>query len=68
MEGTVILRLHISDTGRVERVEVVQSSGFAILDDEAVATVSNWKGRPARRKGEAVATMELLPVRFRLGR
>lgn len=68
VEGTVVLRLHISDTGRVERVEVFESSGFAVLDDEAVAAVSGWQGRPARRRGEAVATVELLPVRFRLGR
>ena len=66
IEGTVILRLHISAAGSVEEVEVSQSSGHAILDREAVAAVSGWRGSPATRAGRAVETIELLPIRFRL--
>lgn len=66
LQGTVLLRLHIAATGMVERVEVVNSSGHDILDSAAVEAVSRWRARPAQRAGTAVATVELLPVRFRL--
>lgn len=65
-EGTVLLRLRIADSGRVEGVEIVKSSGHAILDRSAVAAVLSWQGRPARQGGQPVATEEVLPVRFRL--
>ncbi len=66
LQGTVLLRLHIAATGMVERVEVVNSSGHDILDSAAVEAVSRWRARPAQRAGIAVATVELLPVHFRL--
>jgi periplasmic protein TonB len=66
LEGTVLLRLHIAASGMVERVEVVTSSGHDVLDSAAVEAVSQWRARPAHRAGIAVATVELLPVRFRL--
>ena len=66
LEGTVVLRLQIADTGRVEHVEVSASSGHALLDRVAVEAVSQWRGRPAHQSGEAVPTVEFLPIRFRL--
>jgi TonB family protein len=66
LEGTVLLRLYIAATGMVERVEVVTSSGHNVLDSAAAEAVSRWRARPAQRAGIAVATVELLPVRFRL--
>ncbi len=66
MEGTVLLRLHIAATGHVRRVEIVTSSGHEILDCAAVEAVSKWRGRPASLAGTASATVELLPIRFRL--
>jgi protein TonB len=38
-EGTVIVHVHIEDTGRVDNVEIQQSSGFAALDRSAVEAV-----------------------------
>jgi protein TonB len=66
LEGTVLLRLHIAATGQVQRVEVVTSSGYDILDRAAVEAVSTWRGRPAQQAGMPLASVELLPVRFRL--
>lgn len=65
LEGTVLLRLHVAATGRVERVDIVETSGHAILDGAAVEAIGNWRGRPAHRAGQSVATVELLPVRFK---
>ncbi len=65
-QGTVLLKLSISASGRVTNVEVMESSGFAVLDAEAVSAVRIWTGEPAQRNGVAVATEVYLPVRFRL--
>lgn len=66
LQGMVLLRLHISATGQVTRVDVAQSSGHRVLDQAAVDAVSKWSGSPARRWGVAVESVELLPIRFRL--
>jgi protein TonB len=65
-EGTVLLRLAIDAEGLVTRVTIERSSGFPVLDAEAVSAVRTWRGSPARRAGRPVATDEVLPVRFRL--
>lgn len=68
LEGVVLLRLTIAVSGNVERVEIVKSSGHAILDRTAAEAVNLWRARPARRNDKPVATVELLPVHFKLSR
>lgn len=63
-EGTVVLRLHIADDGRVERVEITQSSGSPWLDEAAQKTLGTWHFRPARREGRPVRSYRDQPVRF----
>ncbi|MCA9148751.1 MAG: energy transducer TonB [Planctomycetales bacterium] len=65
-EGTVLLRVRIDATGRVEAVEVAKSSGYPMLDAEAVSAVRQWRAQPARRAGQPAATTEYLPIRFEL--
>jgi len=65
-EGVVLLRLVVAKTGRVRDVQVIESSGFAVLDQAAIEAVRRWQGRPARRWGRAVESVERLPIRFRL--
>ncbi len=65
-EGQVLLRVFISAEGNVTNVEVARSSGHDLLDATAAAAVRTWRAAPAIMDGEAVATEELLPVRFRL--
>jgi protein TonB len=65
-QGVVLLRLSIGADGAVTKVTVERSSGYDVLDAEAVAAVRTWRGAPARRGGEAVPTEETLPIRFRL--
>lgn len=65
-EGTVLLRLAIDASGRIARVTLERSSGHGLLDRAAIETVEKWTGSPARRGGAAVASEELLPVRFQL--
>ncbi|PAY16899.1 hypothetical protein CKO51_24515 [Rhodopirellula sp. SM50] len=66
LEGTVLLRLRVDTSGNVSDVEIIESSGHGSLDQAAVEAVKRWKGQPARRFGRAIASEEVLPVRFRL--
>lgn len=66
LEGTVLLRLYIATSGKIERVEIERSSGHTMLDRSAAAAVRRWNGRPALLNGEPVASEEVLPVKFRL--
>jgi protein TonB len=66
-EGTVKLRLLIDIDGTVARVEIVESSGFPILDREAERAVQDWTFHPARdAAGNAVPVSKVQPVRFSL--
>ncbi len=65
-QGIVKLRLHVTLSGDVEHIEIVQSSGHTILDQAAIEAVRTWKGRPAQRAGKPIATVEVLPLRFSL--
>jgi len=66
VEGTVLLRIRIGTRGEVVNVELVKSSGSAVLDNAAIDGVRTWHGRPARIAGRAIETSALLPVVFRL--
>ncbi len=66
IEGVVYLKLHIDEQGNVLNVSIATSSGHVILDQAAVNAVRLWKGQPAIRAGAAVASEELLPIRFKL--
>ncbi|MCZ6596453.1 MAG: TonB family protein [Planctomycetota bacterium] len=66
-EGSVECRIHIAADGGVERVEVEHSSGYARLDEAAVAGLMAWRFRPATVGGVALATSILHRVSFQLG-
>ena len=66
ISGEVLLRVFVDAAGQVSAVEVARSSGHLVLDAAAVNAVSTWWGEPATRDGQPVATVELLPVQFRL--
>lgn len=67
LEGTVILRLFVDETGALlpDSTRVVEGSGTAELDSAAVAGVATMQFAPARREGVPVATSFLQPVHFR---
>lgn len=66
--GRVLLRLTVGADGRVERVELAESSGHEVLDASALAAVERWRFEPARQAGRAVALTVLLPVVFEVPR
>ncbi len=66
-EGTVMLKVLVSPDGRAQDLMVATSSGFARLDDAALATVKRWAFLPAKQAGRPVSAWVLVPVTFALG-
>lgn len=62
-EGRVILRLTIDARGNLLKVEVLKAAGFG-FDEAAVAAIKRSSFRPATVKGQAVASIARLPIRF----
>ena len=65
-EGIVWLRVHVTNRGHPDRVSILRSSGFALLDAAAVDAVQTWDFNPAQL-GETLVEAEIdFPIQFRL--
>ncbi len=66
-EGTVTLKVLVTDGGRAGQVEVAKSSGFPKLDEAAVKEVQrNWRFVPGKEDGKPVSMWHTFAVTFRL--
>lgn len=66
-QGTVLLQLTISPAGDVIAAQVLQSSGFPLLDQTAASWVqTHWKYKPAVQGGAAVESTTTAAVKFDL--
>jgi protein TonB len=63
-EGSVFVRLELDAQGHVLTVVVLESSGFARLDEAAVEALKKWRFDPRREDGRAVSSVVLHRVRF----
>lgn len=66
MQGTVLLDVAVTPSGKAAEVNVAQSSGFTLLDESAQETVSGWTFIPAKRGAELVAARVMVPIEFKL--
>jgi protein TonB len=64
-EGTVVLAATISTNGTITNLRVV--SGPAVLQQSAVAAVSNWRYRPYMLNGQPVEVETTVNVVFKMG-
>jgi len=65
-QGTTLLRVRVLEDGRVEVVEVKESSGYRILDEAATKAVRPWRFTPGLMAGKPVASWVLVPIAFKL--
>ena len=65
-QGTVLLRVRVLQSGTVESVEVVRSSGKKVLDDAAVHTVERWVFAPSTRGTTPIDGFATVPIEFKL--
>lgn len=61
-QGTVVVLIHVSDSGMATGADIIETSGVPSLDDAAVAAVRRWHFLPALRDGKAVPFN--VPFRF----
>jgi len=62
--GITVLRVELDEQGQVAAARVATGSGFARLDDAALAAVKSWRCRPAQRNGMPVRAVALQPFKF----
>lgn len=66
VEGRLVLRTSIDETGNVTKLSILRSSGNDELDQAALEAVKNWKFTPGRRLGTNVSGQIAVPVVFRI--
>lgn len=66
IEGTVVLCVLVSESGKADKVEVRSSSGSPDLDRSASSAMGAWIFEPARRGEQAIASWFEMPVTFRI--
>ncbi|HEY4542137.1 MAG TPA: TonB family protein [Noviherbaspirillum sp.] len=65
-EGTVVLRVTISERGLVDQIEVAKSSGYPRLDESALRTVKTYRFKPQMENGRAIPVIANIPVPFNI--
>lgn len=66
-EGTVRLKVWVDGKGRPEKVELLQTSGYPLLDARAQETVAKeWRFSPGKQNGKPIAQTVNIAVTFRL--
>lgn len=62
--GTVSLEVTVGTDGSVTGVQTRKSSGQPALDAAALASVQDWRFRPATRNGQPVEVQIAVPMTF----
>jgi TonB family protein len=63
-EGIVLVFAEILPDGRVGKIKIGKSSGYAILDQSAIRAVKPWKFEPAKKSGNPFTAWVELPIKF----
>jgi TonB family protein len=65
-EGQAVIEVLLKTNGKVQQSDVIQSSGYEALDDEARDAAQQWTFTPAQKDGETVRTEVTIPFNFSL--
>ncbi|MGH8212589.1 MAG: energy transducer TonB [Rhodanobacteraceae bacterium] len=67
VQGTVLLRVLVDESGKPVQVVIIKSSGSHALDQAArVHVLAAWRFHPAQRDGHAIAAWAQVPVEFKV--
>lgn len=66
--GLVLVKVWLNAQGEVEDAQIVQSSGFARLDQAALTTLQRWRCQAPMQNGRPVPAVALQPFQFALNR
>ena len=62
------LKVELDESGRIDRITIVSSSGSPRLDEAARAAIASWRCRPAQHDGQPVRAVALQSLAFVLER
>ncbi len=65
-EGRVVVKICVNTGGKIDSVEVSNSSGHSALDEAALKYAKAMRFKPATSEGKPVASCPNLPVKFEL--
>ena len=63
-QGEVRLRVELDESGRIDQVTIVSSSGSPRLDEAARIAIESWRCKPAERDGQPVRAVALQSLAF----
>ena len=64
VEGLTLLRVRVTDTGAVDSIVVLESSGHLAFDSAAIDGARQLRFRPARKNGKRIEVWAQVPVHF----
>lgn len=63
-EGTVLLKGCIEESGSIKNIEIINGSGHARLDAEAIETVRRWTFSGSNQKSKKIISCYRIPIQF----
>jgi protein TonB len=66
IEGVVLIKVLVNQSGEVSELELEKSSGHRILDKAALKSVRKWQFTPGNRGGKPIEMLVTVPVHFKL--
>ena len=60
LEGFVVLKFDITETGSTDNIKIVKSSPKGIFEKNAIAAFKQWQYKPAIKNGKAMKQKGLL--------
>ena len=63
-QGRVVVRIYVSVSGKIEKVEIAESSGSSLLDDAALSAAQRSRLRPAYVGNRPIDSKVEAPYRF----
>jgi len=64
--GYVVFNLLISDSGNIERLQILESSPSGVFEEVATEAIRQWRFEPARYQGNAVKVWARQRMTFKL--
>lgn len=65
-QGTVLLLVTVDVKGSSKKVQILEGSGYSILDKTARKTVKKWKFTPGKINGRPTEMQVQVPIHFKL--
>ena len=66
LSGIVVVKVMVSEDGRVTDAQIKTSSGHSLLDDSALEAVRMWQLEPMRQGGRTVSSWKEISFNFHL--